>query len=225
MTISISVDHREQAPELHYALSTNYGFTLEFCHLPHGDYLMPANILVERKTIHDFCLSIIDGRLFKQAYRLSELSENPILIVEGISYANSGIDIALEAVKGALITLAQTYRLPVLRTRDQFDTAWHLHHLYLQRQRLGKNAGPLHAYRPKTIEAQKTRVLRGLPGVGRELAIRLLEHFGSVEQVMSATSEELTRIPGLGEKKAQKILLVLHEEPSEYRVTSNSDEF
>lgn len=33
----------------------------------------------------------------------------------------------------------------------------------------------------------------------RELAIRLLEHFGSIVQVLDATPEELERVPGVGE--------------------------
>lgn len=33
----------------------------------------------------------------------------------------------------------------------------------------------------------------------RELAIRLLEHFGSIIQVLDATPEELERVPGVGE--------------------------
>ena len=33
----------------------------------------------------------------------------------------------------------------------------------------------------------------------RELAIRLLDHFGSIVQVLDATAEELERVPGVGE--------------------------
>ncbi len=35
-----------------------------------GDYLFDRNLLIERKSIPDFCLSIKDGRLFTQAGKL-----------------------------------------------------------------------------------------------------------------------------------------------------------
>jgi len=65
------------------------------------------------------------------------------------------------------------------------------------------------AFRPGACPTARLRaqtyILQGLPGVGRELALRLLDHFGSVEAVMTADAEALQQLPGIGPRKATKI--------------------
>ena len=68
---TIIIDHREHANELKDCLQEHYTFIVSVEHLTLGDYSFGVNTIVERKTTHDFCLSIIDGRLFKQAWRLA----------------------------------------------------------------------------------------------------------------------------------------------------------
>jgi DNA excision repair protein ERCC-4 len=48
-------------------------------------------------------------------------------------------------------------------------------------------------------------MLQGLPGVGPALADRLLLHFGTVEQVITADEITLMQVPGLGRTKARRI--------------------
>jgi len=50
-----------------------------------------------------------------------------------------------------------------------------------------------------------------LPGIGYERAIRLLDTFGSVEAVISAGSEELQAVDGIGKKIAEKIKWTVSE--------------
>jgi len=47
--------------------------------------------------------------------------------------------------------------------------------------------------------------LQGLPGIGYERAVRLLDSFGSVEAVISAGSDELQTVYGIGKSVAGKI--------------------
>ena len=47
-----------------------------------GDYVFDNDLLVERKTVPDFCASIKDGRLFKQMSRLANSKTPGILILE-----------------------------------------------------------------------------------------------------------------------------------------------
>jgi len=53
--------------------------------------------------------------------------------------------------------------------------------------------------------------LQGLPGIGYERAVRLLDTFGCVEGVISASSEELQVVEGIGKKIADKIRWVVGE--------------
>ena len=48
-----------------------------------GDYLVDNRLIFERKTLNDFALSIIDGRLFSQAIRLASSKYNNVLLLEG----------------------------------------------------------------------------------------------------------------------------------------------
>lgn len=49
-------------------------------------------------------------------------------------------------------------------------------------------------------------VLDDLPGLGSKRKALLLKHFGSVEQIRSATVEELCAVPGIGRKFAEQVL-------------------
>ncbi len=214
----IVMDCREQAPVLQQMLE-NSGFRITVRQLKIGDFLIEPDITIERKTVRDFCLSILDGRLFNQAYRLVAGSEHPLLIIEGGNFADSDVKLRQTAIKGALITLAQTFRLPVLRSRDACDTAWHFRQLALQRLRIGVNKGPLTAYRPKTLNARKQRLLKTLPGVGSHLAEVLLREFGSISNLCQASEKELLTIHGIGQKKVGEILRALRETPARYGPT------
>lgn len=213
------MDCREVAPDLARELAEIHGFELRRALMPLGDYLIGQDTLVERKTTRDFALSVIDGRLFDQAYRLVTRADNAFLVVEGLSF-QTDLQVDLNALRGALITLAQTFRLPVLRTRDQADTAWTFARLFEQRQRLGSHSGPLRAGSPRRLRTRKERVLRALPGVGVETARRLLDHFGSVRAVIAASADELQQVPGVGPKRAASLLETVHEEPAPWACAS-----
>ena len=59
--------------------------------------------------------------------------------------------------------------------------------------------------KPKRIASQRLYMLQGLSGVGPALAQRLLIKFGSVERVVTADEESLTKVRGIGLRKAERI--------------------
>jgi len=207
----ITMDSREDAELLAHELVQSHGFELCRALMPLGDYRVGPDTLVERKTTRDFALSVIDGRLFDQAYRLATCEEHAILVIEGLTFTTD-VHLSANALRGALITLAQTFRLPVLRTRDQADTAWTFARLFEQRRRLGQGHGPLSVGRARRRHLRKERVLRALPGIGPEIARRLLERFGTVVAVVTASADELQKVDGVGPKRAAALLETVHEE-------------
>ncbi|MGZ8268464.1 MAG: helix-hairpin-helix domain-containing protein [Burkholderiales bacterium] len=72
-----------------------------------------------------------------------------------------------------------------------------------QAARLG--ALPRGGYRPRGKRARQLFILQGLPGVGPQHARRLIDHFGSVEGVVTASTDELSAISGIGRHIAEKI--------------------
>lgn len=214
MTKTINVDFREKTEALVNLLKSSYGFEININALKHGDYFIHPDTIVERKTTYDFLVSIIDGRLFNQAYRLAENCEHPIIIIEGKTFFDEGYPVvSQEAIKGALITIAQTFHIPVLRTTSEPDTAWHINQLYEHHQRIGENPGPLLSHKVKRIATQKIHILRALPGIGAKSAKTLLYHFGGIKNVVNASEKELLEVPGIGKKTVRKIQNVLKEKP------------
>ena len=48
-------------------------------------------------------------------------------------------------------------------------------------------------------------VVQGLPGVGRELSVRLMERFGTLRRLFSAAEHELAGVRGVGAKLASEL--------------------
>ncbi len=215
----ILIDCREQADELRAALTRLHGLTVELRKLKYGDYHIYPDTIVERKTARDFCLSIIDGRLFRQAYQLARPEDTTLIIIEGEHLlAGHDINISLNAVRGALIALAQTYRIPVLRTHDGLDSAWHLAQLYRQRCRLAESRSFHFAPKAKRLNNQKRRIVATLPGVGVKTADLLLREFGSVGNIINASADDLLKVPGIGPKTVERIQGVLREQAGHYGI-------
>ena len=92
-------------------------FDVRIEHLAVGDYFIAGEILVERKTYADFAVSIADGRLFPQAAALARSPYRTVVLLEG-PRPQQMPDVHPHALKGALVSLAMMWRLPVLIARD-----------------------------------------------------------------------------------------------------------
>jgi excinuclease UvrABC nuclease subunit len=60
-------------------------------------------------------------------------------------------------------------------------------------------------YKAKRKRTQQLHLLASLPLVGLDRAHRLLDHFGSVQACITATADELEKVPGIGPKTAAAI--------------------
>jgi len=174
-----------------------------------GDFAVNGRWIFERKTVQDFGVSLVDGRLFRQALRMVKAPGEPVIILEGSpgDYAQSRV--AREALQGALITLSVFFRIPVLRAADGEELVRLVEYTVAQEGRLQQGGVRRAGYRPKRLRARQIFVLQGLPGIGRERAVKLLERFGSIEEVVSADADELAEVDGIGKLTARRIREVL----------------
>ncbi len=171
-----------------------------------GDFVVSDRVVVERKSVRDFCRSIVDGRLMDQARRMKEKFERPVLVVEGREDPEELGGLHPHAVQGALLHLSVTLGIPVLRTRDRSQTASLLWLLARREREEGRRLPPLRRKREgPPLSLQQRFVVEGLPGVSSVLAERLLRHFGTVEGVMRASERELREVRGIGRIKAKRI--------------------
>jgi ERCC4-type nuclease len=181
-----------------------------------GDYQVENRLIVERKTLKDFALSIIDGRLFKQMIRIANSTFTGVLILEGTAIDTVDLEMTREAMQGALITVSLILGIPVLRSKDPSETARLIVYTGRQIESMARGGVHRHGYRPKVKRTRQLFILQGLPGIGPQRADRLLDRFGSVEAAISASSSELRSVDGIGKSIADKIRWVVGEQESPY---------
>ena len=209
--IHIIADDRECKSDVIKFLSEMENVDLSIRRLSVGDYQVSDRVIVERKTLHDFAVSIIDGRLFKQMLSLANSNSEGVLILEGTAGDTADIGMTREAMQGALITVSLILGIPILRSKDPSETARLIVYISRQLESITKGGVQRHGYQPKGIRYRQLYILQGLPGVGRERADRLLDRFGSVEAVISASIDDLQTINGIGKNIAEKIKWAVSE--------------
>ena len=175
-----------------------------------GDYLLSDRVVVERKTVDDFLQSLVDKRLLSQAAELKRNFETPIMILEGGKNIYAQRDIHPNAIRGALTALAVDFGISVLPSMGEEDTAEMLYCIAKREQIDDKRQIVLRGEKKPLLLGEKQRyIVESLPNVSAVLAARLLERFGSVEKIMSASKKELTEVEGIGELKADEIRKVV----------------
>jgi DNA excision repair protein ERCC-4 len=169
--------------------------------LPAGDYVVSDRLVVERKGPTDLAASIKDRRLFEQLARLADAYPSVVLIVEG-----DPVHMHEAAWQGAL-GRALMLGASVLRTTDAHDSAAWIARLYrLEGKPPSGPRGMPRLRRPTDDDLQTAEdVLRSLPGISTVGAGRLLAHFGSLERVFAARSEELLEVRGIGPVRALRL--------------------
>ena len=209
--ITAVIDYRECNSNIPCILIDS-GISVVIKNLKAGDYIINDEIAIERKTTRDFAQSIIDGRLFRQAENMKKAYELCLFIIEGNNLYNTSIDIHPHAVKGALMSLCSIWRIPVLFADDYRDTALLLKLIGTQNRSTCNELSYRPGRRPKRFRKRQLYILQGLPLVGPKLAVQLLDYFGTVERVITASEEKLRQIKGLGRIKAKKIRQIVSQE-------------
>ena len=128
-----------------------------------------------------------------------------LLLVDG---GRGQLDAALAALDDEgwdvpVVALAKEEEVVVTpeRTYDWPATDPGLHLLQRVRDEAHRFAVQYH----QTLRDDVSTVLDGVPGVGPETRTKLLRRFGSVEAVRAASVDDLTDVPGVGEKTARTL--------------------
>jgi ERCC4-type nuclease len=82
-TVEVVADDRERPSGVIAELEKAGKAIVKVEHLLVGDYCVDGSVLIERKTAADFAQSLMDGRLFSQAGRMSSSPFRPAYIIEG----------------------------------------------------------------------------------------------------------------------------------------------
>ncbi len=208
--IKIYADIREKYSGVVNALYEE-GLLIELKALTTGDFLCSSRVAVEVKRAADFVNSIVDGRLLQQLKELKENFERPVLIIEGTQEEDlySIRNVHPNAIRGMLATIAVSYGIPILYSRNPKDTAGFITTIAKREKEAGAPEPSLHAKKPATLAERQEYVIASLPGIELKLAQSLLQKFGSVREVITATEEQLQKVELIGPKKAAEIKRVI----------------
>ncbi|HKL24575.1 MAG TPA: ERCC4 domain-containing protein [Candidatus Nanoarchaeia archaeon] len=213
----IIIDHREKA-SLVPSYLRRQDFEIEFKQLNVADYLL-RGIAIERKTIQDFINSMLNKRLSKQIKDLQQYKKR-LLIIEGIeeeelyyenekevdSKNNNGLN--PNSIRGFLLSITLKYNIPIIYTKNEEDTAKYL-------EVLNKKS---FASKDKSWQAQKINldkyeqlqfVIESFPGIGPKTSRKLLERFGTIQNIILAPTESLEEVLG---KKAETVREIIERE-------------
>jgi ERCC4-type nuclease len=172
-------------------------------------YILGKRLAIERRTVNAFLRGIQDKTLFTSAIYLREHFEIPILIVEGqLDYGYTTFN--PQAVRGALCSMMIAYGITVLSTPDVDETTALLAMLARQEQTGVPEISLIPKRKATELADLQRRVIEMLPGCGMTIARDLLQHFGSVRRIVTATEAELRSMRGIGAKRAAEIHRVLN---------------
>lgn len=208
--MKITVDYRETASGLIDLLKLN-GAEVKVKRIVYGDYIINDAVTIERKTAHDFLISIIDRRLFNQLSKLKKHCKRPILLIEGNPY-QTDLKFDKKAIKGAFLSAKTVWYIPVVYSQDIRESTRILMTIGRQVEKCIDVFTLRSSYRPKRLKTKQLYILQGLPQVGPTIAKRLMEHFKSVSNVMGASVQDLMVVEGIGKVSAQQIREVLDTE-------------
>jgi Fanconi anemia group M protein len=183
---------------------------VEIASLETGDYLIPDKIVIERKTVADFALSLVEDRkrLFNQTNRIALSGMRGILILEGNIYTQTSLP--LNNITGTLSYLVAIQGMTLYQTLSMNHSADMIVKLLRHSVHgLGYDLG-LRAAAPKDPSKAAAFVLEGIPGVSAATAKTLMETFGSIVGVAGASVSDLRNVSGIGPKRATKIYDTLH---------------
>ncbi len=210
--LKIFADYREKDSGVIKEL-VDLGVSLKLEKLDNADYILSSRVGIELKTVEDFVSSIVDGRLLQQIKDLKNNFERPLVIIEGTEDIYSVRNVHANAIRGMLATIAISYGIPILYSRNFRETASFLKIIARREQdETGKDFSLHPEKRVFTLKEQQEYVVSALPGVGPTLAKPLLNKFKTIKKLINAKKERLEQIDKIGPKKAQAIKDVVEKE-------------
>ncbi|WP_336336245.1 DEAD/DEAH box helicase [Haloarcula brevis] len=205
--VEIVADQRELDSTIARDLSTRDGVETRLETLAVGDYVLSDRVVVERKTVADFMDTLTGGdrSMFEQVGDATRHYARPVVVIEGEDLFGAR-NVHHKAIQGALASLAVDFGASVLRTSDEAETADLLEVIAGREQETADREVSVHGEKQsKTLPEQQEYVVAAIAEVGPVTARTLLEHFGSVEAVMTAEEDALLEVAGIGEVTAARI--------------------
>ncbi|SEW16861.1 DEAD/DEAH box helicase [Halobacterium jilantaiense] len=207
-TVEVVVDQRELDSNIARELSKREGVETRLETLSVGDYVLSDRVAVERKSHGDFMDTLLGGdrSIFEQAKDLTRHYTRPVLLLEGDGDLYAERNVHPNAIRAALASLAVDWGVSVVHTRSEDDTAEMVETIAEREQTENDREVSAHGEKAaKTLGEQQEYVVSSIADIGPVTARSLLDEFGSVEAVMTASEDDLTAADGVGGVTAERI--------------------
>ena len=210
-SIKVVIDHREVRSKVARELE-KIGVDIDVKTLEVGDYVVSERIAIERKSTEDLVNSLLNNTLFEQISNISRSYEKPVLLIEGDGLF-SARQISPKSIHGTLSSIGIDFGVSIFYTRDAEDSAMFIQTLAKREQSDGQREIKLHGKKAsQMLSEQQEYIVSAINEIGPKAAKSLLQHFGSVENVMKAEYEELRKVRNIGPKTAARIREVVSAE-------------
>ena len=205
------VDSRESRADTSRLLMTIENLQCLQAELQVADYCSAdqKSLGIERKTANDLVVSIMDRRVFNQVELLSGQFQKAVLLIIGDPYSirSEMTSVAMDGFLSWVATLTNTSLMMV--GSEQQAAALIARMAFHTQHGLGYDISYRHS-KPKADLFWARYAAEGLPGVGPTTAKNLIEHFGSVAALFSATEAQLKTVKGVGPKMASAIVQAIN---------------
>ena len=203
MKPSIIIDIHEKRTKVFKYIENSSEINHEIKSLYIGDYIA-GGAVIERKTTSDFLTSLASGRLRNQIRKLQE-TEKRLLILEGPLGQLEGLD--KRRVYGAIVSLILHNNIKLITTESAWETYQILTILAKQKMRTNKTALDAATKKlPIPKEMLRKNVVSNIYGIGPKTAQKLLERFGSIQNIVNANESDLKEVIGVRIKQFLEIV-------------------
>lgn len=208
----VIIDDRESKRIKLFLLSApNFNFKIYVKRLDVGDLIFTntkeskiGTTVIEIKEINDFVRSISDHSVFIQAKNMKENFDNSIIMTYN-SYYSIKSSININSVNGAIASLFSKYGCSIIHTRDINSLVYTSLSILKKATEDVKLKSPMKKLRVSK-EEREIAMLSCIEGIGRSVAISLLENYTIGELALIDDWKVLTNIYGVGKSKAKSVV-------------------
>lgn len=214
MTLWVSPAEPEVLRRIGEVSSVPEQYGVDFLWRAHGQWWG-----VQRKEVKDLLASVTDGRLSKEVQQMRSSVGEAMVIIEGsVTWTVEGV-LMTKGYGNGMWTRSQWDGLmfsllhegaKVIRSGGLKETAdlvkgyetWSMKEKHMS---LKGRPGPQVMWGRPGNKDYQIHLLMGLPGVGYELAKRIVEHFGGIPWRWTVTRRDLMEVEGIGKGKVERI--------------------
>lgn len=211
-SIDIIVDTREQTSGVvkHWeGYAGNFpGLKTEFRELEAGDFILPGDIVVERKSSTDFMLSVMDKKLPGNIARLKAEFDRLIYIVEGDIFAPRFHSNPTK-LQDALAYMTVIEGVTLIPSQGAQSSAEIIFNMATYARNGAPDSVAMRTAKVTDFRSSQQYLVEGLPGLGPERAVKLLNALGSPADVFAASDEAISAAAGLSMEAVARLRRVL----------------